>query len=111
VTIDTAIPAMPNKVLAEPDDVDFHMSQVKLDEQIEECNEKLTELNKDFELTLTKLKDDPKGGRVARKGLSGELQSQFKEQAIYQSKKNEIRKVMEAFEKQIAAIGRTILTK
>lgn len=102
---------MPNKVLAEPDDVEFHMSQVKLDEQIEECNDKLTELNKDFELTLTKLKDDPKGGRLARKGLSAELASQFKEQAIYQGKKNEIRKTMEAFEKQIAAIGRTILTK
>jgi lipid II:glycine glycyltransferase (peptidoglycan interpeptide bridge formation enzyme) len=74
---------MPTKILSEPDDVEFHMSQVKLDEQIEECNEKLTEMNKDFELTLTKLKDDPNGGRIARKNLSAELQSQFKEQAIY----------------------------
>ena len=64
---------MPNKILSEPDDVEFHMSQVKLDEQIEECNVKLIEMNKDFEITLTKLKDDPKGGRAARKGLSAEL--------------------------------------
>ena len=59
------------------------ISDVKLDEQIEECNEKLTEMNKDFELSLTKLKDDPNGGHIARKNLSAELQSQFKEQAIY----------------------------
>ena len=52
MTEETMIPAMPARILAEPDDVEYHMTQMKLDEQIEECNEQLKDLNKNFEVTL-----------------------------------------------------------
>jgi len=46
-----------------------------------------------------------------RRELQDELQSQFKEQKIYMNKKNEIRKNLEVFEKQILEIERKILFK
>jgi hypothetical protein len=49
-------------------------------------------LDQEFEINLEALKSDPVGGRSQKSVLSKELQEQFKEQSIYQGKKNEIRK-------------------
>lgn len=92
VSEETIIPDKPTKLFSEPDDVEYHESTQKLEEQISALQAKFPELDQEFEINLEALKSDPVGGRSQKSVLSKELQEQFKEQSIYQGKKNEIRK-------------------
>jgi len=43
VTVETIVPEVPQPLLEEPDDVEYHLAIVKLDELNEELNEQVTE--------------------------------------------------------------------
>ena len=57
MTIETVIPDMPKKILEEPDDAQYHLSVARIDEEIEQLNEKFEELKGEQHETRSKMKD------------------------------------------------------
>jgi hypothetical protein len=73
VSEETEIPVKPTKMFAEPDDVEYHESQQKIEEQISALQAKFPEMDQEFEINLEALKSDPIGGRQQKSVLSKEL--------------------------------------
>jgi len=57
VTAETVVPAMPKKLLEEPDDAQYHLSVAVFDEQIEELQETFEELKAEQHETRSIMKD------------------------------------------------------
>lgn len=55
MTPETEIPSAPKVLLEEPDDTEYHMAQVALDEEIEALNNTVTDTNKQFNDILAQL--------------------------------------------------------
>ncbi len=56
VTVETIVPKMPEKLLKEPDDAQYHLNIAKLDEQLEKIKEEFKELVAEQHATRTLMK-------------------------------------------------------
>lgn len=84
ITLDTAIPDLPKKLLEQPDETAYHKLQAEVDEKIEAINLKVKELGERFTERLQQLKaasrptkDSEEAGVALTPSASKELQGLF----------------------------------
>jgi len=62
VTLETVIPAKPEKVMTAPDEAAFHKKQVDIEDKLKAINNTLEEMKAKFEGTLAEKHAHRKGG-------------------------------------------------